>query len=793
VSGSKKAVCGESSPRASPKPFSFAACAFGFAAFLGLAAWIYGPSLRGDWIWDDAMYVPQNPALRSLAGLRSIWLAPTGVNYFPITFTVQWVQWHLWGNATLGYHLTNVALHSFNALLLGVVVGRLANAGNSIDRSDGGGSVTSLTAAKPGRGAGTRQPVLGRAGWAAAFLFLVHPLAVESVAWICELKNVLSLTFLLGAILAYLAYDQPAADSVPLRGRTLAYGTALALFLFAMLSKSTVAGFPIALLLFAWWQRGRLRWADVLASAPFFSVSIGLGLVTIWFEHHRTVAMVTGSADGLATRIAAAGSAIVFYLSKCAIPAGLMPNYPRWVITPTSAAPILAWAGIVGLTAYLWRNRTGFGRPALFAWGCFLAALGPILGLIPMAYQRIAWVADHFAYFALVAVVGFFATVWSKAMGDAPLVRILRGIAEPAARTGGSAGRGKGPAKENLPSLSAPRAALAFVLVAAVAAMAIETHGYAGAYRSEESFWSYAADKNPESWTAQSSLGLALAQAGRIPEAIARFTEALRIKPDYAAAHSDLANLLGAQPGMQADAIVHYEAALRLEPNLAELHNNFAGFLAFQPGREADAEAHYETAIRLKPDYADAHKNFADLLSRLTGREAEAVSHYETALRMNPDLAEAHNNLGLILSLHPENRPEAQAHFESALRLNPDFAEAHGNLADVLSQEPGHWAEAASHYESALRLKPDSFANHTNFGLLLVREPGRDAEAIAQLESALRLEPNSFRVHYILGRELAKFPDRRAEAALHFAEAVKLNPDFAPARQALEILKQLAR
>lgn len=196
-------------------------------------AWLaYLPALHGGWIWDDYPYIVQNPALRSAAGLRSIWLAPTGVNYFPITFTAQWVQWHLWGEATAGYHLTNLALHVLNCFLLWGVLGRL----------------------------GVRM------AWLAGLLFAVHPVAVESVAWISELKNVLSLAFVLAALAAYLEFDE--------RRRPAFYGCAWLLFFAALLSKSTVAMFPVVLLLHGWWKRGRVRATDLRATLPFFGVAL---------------------------------------------------------------------------------------------------------------------------------------------------------------------------------------------------------------------------------------------------------------------------------------------------------------------------------------------------------------------------------------------------------------------------------------------------------------------------------------------------------------------------------------
>lgn len=685
------------------------------AGLFGLGAWIYWPALHGGWIWDDYMYIPQNPALRTGAGLGAIWFAPPGVNYFPVTFTVQWIQWHLWGNATFGYHLTNLALHVLNCILLGCILQRLAG-GDRDRRTQGSGRLR-----------------LGRVGWAAAFLFAVHPLAVESVAWICELKNVLSLAFLFGAIIAYILYDEAASEPAAAIRRRLAYALSWFSFVLALLSKSTVVMFPAVMLLFCWWKRGRVRRADLLALLPFSIAALGLGLVTIWFEHHRSAAITDGATEGLAARVAAAGTAMAFYLWKSVLPFGLMPNYPRWSAAPASALQLLPWAALVALTAWLWTRRAAWGRTALFGWGCFLANLAPVLGLIPMAYMRLSWVADHFAYLSLVSVVGLTAAAWSasthRAATDTAPARWFR---RPPFLVG--------------------------LLVALAAALAVRSRDYASIYRNEEAFWTYAAGKNPESWTALTNLGVILAQDGRVADALARYESALRLKPDYAGAHSDIANLLGSMPGRQDEAVAHYETALRLRPDLAGVHNNFAGLLAHLPGRQTEAIAHYETALRLKPDYAEAHKNLADLLAGLPGRQDEARIQYEAALRLNPDFAEAHGNLGLLLARQAGGRGEAISHLESALRLDPDFAEAHAILAS-----------------------------------LLAIQPGRQDEAIAHYETALRLQPNLYLVHFYLARELAKLPNGREEAARHYAAALAIKPDFTPAREALDALRRTGR
>ena len=208
-------------------------------AIVALAAWwVALPSLRGTWLWDDDTYVTDNAALRSPGGLWRIWFDPPGVNYFPVTFTAQWLQWHWWGNDPLGYHCTNVALHLVSCFLIWRLLQKL----------------------------GLRR------AWLGGLLFAVHPVTVESVGWISELKNTLSLPPLLLAMIAYVDFDA---------GKRSRYSAALFWFVVAMLCKSTVVMFPFVLLLYAWWRRGRLQPADFRAGAAFFAVALILGLVSV--------------------------------------------------------------------------------------------------------------------------------------------------------------------------------------------------------------------------------------------------------------------------------------------------------------------------------------------------------------------------------------------------------------------------------------------------------------------------------------------------------------------------------
>jgi len=365
-----------------------------------------------------------------------------------------------------------------------------------------------------------------------------------------------------------------------------------------MLSKTSVVMFPCTILLYAWWRRGRIVRRDLRDSAPFFAVSLGLGLVTLWFQLHRAIAAGHEFAGGPLTRLIAAGLALAFYLGKSLWPTGLLPIYPRWEIDPSAPLEYAPWFAVAALFCWLWTRRTTWGRHALFGLGFFVLNLLPVLGFAGMAYLRMSRVADHFAYLPLLGVIGLAVA----AVGRLPA--------------------------------SVRWAALA----AAVAALAWQGRSYAMIFHDEETLWTYTVGHNPRAWAAQGNLGYALFRAGHVPEAIERYREALRLEPDYAEAHYNLGTAL-LRTNQVAAAIAEYEAALRLQPASAEMHNNLATALA-ESGRMPEAIAHLEEAVRLDPDYADAHHNLGNayLLSR---RMPEAIREYGEALRLRPDDAPA--------------------------------------------------------------------------------------------------------------------------------------------------------
>ena len=739
------------------------------ALVFGLVLACYWPALHGGLVWDDNAHVTR-PDLRSWTGLGRIWFDVRATQqYYPVLHSAFWIEHRLWGDAALGYHLMNVFLHVAACCLFALVLRRLWQPNPAVERSP------------RDRAASGRVPL--RAAWLAAVVFAVHPICVESVAWISEQKNTMSLVFYLLAALAYLDFDA--------RRRRLSYGLASGFFFLALATKTVTASLPAAILVVLWWRNGRLSWKrDARPLIPWFILAMMAAVVTISIEHSIIGAQGAKFDLSMGQRVLLAGRVIWFYLGKLAWPSDLMFIYPRWIVPAASAGWYAGLVVALAVTVTFWlvRRRT---RGLLAGWLFFVGSLFPALGFFNVYPFIFSYVADHFQY---LASLGIIATV---AAGVATILT----RASPWVHAGGR---------------------LLCALV--VAGFALMSNRQSGLYSGAENLYRQTLAQNPSCWMAHNNLGLALANIpGRIPEAIAHYEEALRLNPDLAEAHINLGLALSNIPGRLPDAISQYEAALRINPDLAEGYNHLGLALSGIPGRLPEAISNYETALRISPELAEAHNNLGVALtsvpgrlpdaisqfqaalridpelagthlnlglalSGIPGRTPEAIAHFESALRINPDLAEAHNNLGLALSGIPGRLPEAVSHFEAALRINPDYARAHNNLGMALGESPDRVTEAIAHYEQALRLQPDFAEAQINLAHELAKQPGRRAEAIALYEQVLQLHPRLAEVHMYLADALAKQPDHMAEARAHFEEALQIRPDYVEAHNGLGIV-----
>ncbi len=609
------------------------------------AGWIYWPAVRGGWVWDDKTEMPQMAAIPGREALRDIWIAPTTGDYYPVKTSLEWLEWRLWGNDTFGYHLVNVALHVAGAILLWRLLKRLGV----------------------------------RCARFAGLLFVVHPLAVESVAWIDELKNTLSLPLALLALIAYVSFDdaQASGKTAPRSPMDEGWGfylLSLACFLLAMLSKSSVVMLPVFLLLYAWWKRGRIRAADLLAAAPFLVISLVLGLVAIRFQqvHGLAGGILALPLGGWAVRLARAGLMAAFYFSKCILPVGLMPIYPQWTVDPAAPVTWLPWLAAGAGFAWLWSRRKTWGRHALLGLGWFFLNLAPVLGFIPISHFRFTWTMDHLAYLPLAGLAGL-------AAAGLGALDVRWAQARPACR---------------------------WLLLGAAAAgcalLAVVSRRHAAAFQSDETFWSDALARNPGAWIAENNLGNLLLARGETPAAIGHFERALQLNPAYPEAEYDL-GLAYAGSGRLPEAAAHYAASLRLQPGNGDGHNNLGNAL-LRMGRTPEAITEYTEAIRLEPGDAPAHCNLGVALLR-TGQVEAAIAQYQEALRLQPVSADARAGLGNARA-RQGRLEEAIAEYGAALRLTPDDANLHFNLAVAL-ERAGRRAEAVTQYGEALRLRPD--------------------------------------------------------------------------------------
>jgi len=650
-------------------------------------------------LWDDDQHVTSRE-LQSVDGLRRIWFDIGATQqFYPVVYSAFWLEHRLWGDDTLGYHVVNVVLHAGSAFLLALILRRLSVPG----------------------------------AWLAAALFALHPVYVESVAWMTELKNTLSGVFYLAAMLAYLRFD--ASRRLP------AYALAAALFVLALLSKTVTATLPMALLVVFWWQRGTISWRrDVLPLVPFVVVGVAGGLTTAWIERSLLGARGAEFQFSLVERFLIAGRAIWFYLATLAWPTNLIFVYPRWEISQATWWQYLFPAGVAVLVAVAWLARKR-SRAPLAALLLFCGTLFPVLGFFNVYPFRFSFVADHFQYLASAAVIVLFSA--------AVVTLAERWHVRPAVATGAAA------------------VVLGSVLAPLTWAQSLQ---YAGA----ETLYRMTLRANPSCWLARVNLGILLVD-DRPDEAEPNFREALRLRANLPEGHYNLGCILHRR-GQLEEARFQYTEALRLSPALAEAHNNLGDVLR-RTGRLEDAIREGEAAIRLAPKSAEARYTLG-LSLQDSGRFDDAIAQFTEAVRLGLDGAELRYKFGAALHQagHVE---ESVTQYAEALRLRPAYPEVHANLGAAL-QTIGRSDEALAHFREALRLKPDYADAYYYLGNAL-QGMGRFDDAIAQYAAALRINPRDGAVRNNLGRALEGL-GRLAEAAAEYRAAMQLRPDLVEPR-----------
>lgn len=586
----------------------------------------YWPALRGALLWDDIGHVTA-PELQSWSGLLRIWGEPGATQqYYPLLHSAFWVEHRLWGDATLGYHLVNVAWHALSACLLVVLLRRLAVPGALF----------------------------------AGFLFALHPVCVESVAWISEQKNALSTVFYLTAALAWLRFDE---ERKPAR-----YVVATLWFLAALLTKSVTATLPAALLVVVWWRRGGISWRrDVLPLLPWLAFGVAAGLGTAWLEATQIGASGGDFALSAVERGMLAGRVVWFYLGKLVWPEGLSFFYERWTISAGQAWQWLYPAAVVLVLVgfFLWRKRS---RGPLAAALLFGGTLVPVLGFVNVYPFVFSYVADHFQYLACLGMLAFLAAVSVRG------VQLLR-----------------------LPRWAGTALALGVLLT-----LGSLTWRQSGMYRNDITLYEATLERTPTSWVAHLNLGTALDEAGRSAEGLVHLQRARELKPNFAETLNSLGNVLN-RLGRSPEALQVLQQAVQLQPRFAEAHNTL-GVTLMALGRSAEGIASFQRAVELRPGLALARANLGWAFANQQ-RHAEAIAQFEQALVSRPDFAEAEYKWGLTLAMNRKPQ-EALPHFERASDLQPERADIHFTMAAVHAQL-GNEDEAVAQLQETLRLAPN--------------------------------------------------------------------------------------
>lgn len=655
----------------------------------------FSPALHGEFIWDDDAHVTK-PELRTPHGLYRIWFELGATQqYYPLLHSAFWLQHRLWGDRPLGYHLVNAGLHAAAAVLVLCVVRRLLSPGHAW-----ADAAAALTAA----------------------LFALHPVQVESVAWITEQKNTLSAVFYLAALLGYLRFDAT-------RSRRT-YVIAALLFAGGLMTKTVIATLPGAILVIFWWQRGRLSWRrDVAPLLPWFAAGAAAGLLTAWVEHELIGAKgrpfeLSGVERGLL-----AGRVVWFYLSKLAWPARLTFLYPRWTIDAANAAPWMLALGLAALLAglaALARRTRGPLAAALY----FVGSLFPVLGFFNVYPFVYSFVADHFQYLACLGVMAL--------VGGA----LAAGAARLRSRVLG--------------------AALLTVLPAILGVLSFQQ---ARMYSDIDALYAETIRRNPDCWLAYNNLGVRLRQRGRVEEAVAHYRRAIELNPQFAESHNNLGVALGSL-GRLDEGIAACRAALSLRRGNPEALGNL-GQLLTAAGRTNEAIDALKTALRLEPYSAGLHTNLG-LAYRAAGQIEPAVAEFRRSLDLAPDQPGVRSELELAQA-EMQSPERAIAAFETALRGQPENASLWFGLAVQLAKA-GRLDEAIGAYERVLRAQPNRVDAHTNLAVSLARQ-GRQAEAIGHFEQAARLAAERFEVHMNLA--VAYLSAGRFDEALAAAERAR--------------------
>jgi tetratricopeptide (TPR) repeat protein len=698
---------------------------FAIGLSLALVVWaVFGQTIRYGFInYDDDLYVYENPVVTRGLDLGQIaWtFTHSGIDqWYPVTDTSHMLDWQFYGPDAGGHHLTNVLLHIATAILLFLTLQKMT-----------------------------------RTTWRSAFVaavFALHPLRVESVAWIAERKDVLSGLFFMLTLLLWLRYlqKQPSVGAPGTATGTMAvidprrwsadYYLALAFFALGLLSKGMVVTLPFVLLLLDYWPLNRLSssgsdapgarfrtWLRLfLEKVPFFLLSAGTCVVTVLSQPH-----VVSSVHGFTFlwRLGNAAMAYVDYLGHMLYPVGLALLYTR----PEEHLPVwrvafsLALLSIISVGVFWGRRKHPY---LLVGWLWYLGMFMPVIDIMQTGdHAR----ADRYTYLPQIGLI----------------ILVTWGVAEFCQA-------------KRYPQTVIGAAAGLILLGLSVGAYIQTTY-----WKDSISIWTHTLARTPQSYVAHCNLGIALAGQGQWDEAVQHFNQALQINPDDAKSMNNLGKVLTAQ-GKLDDAVQRFNQALQINPDDVKTLNNLAVALAGE-GKRDIAIQDLEQVLKLKPDYADACFNLGNVLA--AGGDLDgAVQSYQQALQINPDFPEAHCNLGLALA-RQRNLDAAVQQYELAIQLKPQYADALADLGGAFAAQ-GNLDEAAKYYSQVLQLKPNDPAALDNLGVALARQRKFD-DAIRYFQRALQINPNDASTYNNLGIALSN-EGKLGEAAQSFQQALYL-------------------
>jgi protein O-mannosyl-transferase len=583
----------------------------------------------------------------------------------------------------------------------------------------------------------------------AALIFAVHPVNVESVAWISQGKNLMAMLFFLLSVLWYLKSEVAAVGiRTGFRSHTLAracwYWLSLLAFVFSMLSKISVVILPPLVLGIIWWQRPLTR-RDVLRIVPFLLAAVALLSVNVLYHADGPKGIIRTAT--VLDRVLGSGGVIWFYLYKALFPLDLTFVYPQWQIEPNNWLWWLPLTAAIAITVWLWLHRNSWGRPFLFGWGFFCVSLLPVLGFVDISFMEYSLVADHYQHIALIGIISLVAAslvAWQAL---------------------------------DIGNRGWPATLVAFAVVGILTGLTWQQNKL---YANEILLYRATLEQNPDCWVLHQNLAVALLQEHRIDESITAYKNALRVHPNYPEVHVSLGSIL-AQIGKPDEAIEHCRQALQLKPDYPEAHVNLGAALV-SANKTEEAIQQYKQALELRPDYAVAHFDLAVALAGI-GQTQDAIEHYQKSLDLKHDYLDARVSLGTAL-MQTGKPHEAIEQYKQALAQKADNPVAHYNLGNALIQI-GDVRNAAEHFREAVRLDDKFVQARLNLGAALI-QAGLIDDGVEQYKRVLALKPDYTDVYANLARAYAmqgKTPDAVAAAQ----KAVELARSQSKAEQAQQI------